>query len=72
VAHTGWHWMIDRADRLRQFHFQWPVFTAALLAKAMHWLMLMVILAGLVWLIGLAGRRRDHVGPKRVSPGGTD
>jgi hypothetical protein len=22
VAHTAWHWMLDRADRLRQFHFQ--------------------------------------------------
>jgi hypothetical protein len=65
VAHTGWHWMIDRADRLRQFHFEWPVLTAALLAKVMHWLMLMVILAGLIWLIGLLGRRR-------VNPRGTD
>jgi hypothetical protein len=57
VAHTGWHWMIDRAERLRQFHFQWPVFTAALLARALQWLMLLVILAGLVWLLGLASRR---------------
>ena len=23
VAHTGWHWMIERAERLRQFHFAW-------------------------------------------------
>ena len=30
VAHTGWHWMIDRADRLRQFRFEWPALTAAL------------------------------------------
>ncbi len=65
VAHTGWHWMVDRADRLRQFHFQWPVFTAALLAKAMHWLMLFVILAGLIWLIGLASRRTGTRQPKR-------
>ncbi len=65
VAHTGWHWMTDRADRLRQFQFQWPVITAALLAKAVHWLMLIVILAGLVWLIGLAGRRMAGRQPKR-------
>ncbi len=58
VAHTGWHWMTDRADRLRQFHFQWPVFTAALLARAIQWLMLLVILAGLIWLVGLAANRR--------------
>lgn len=61
VAHTGWHWMTDRADRLRQFHFEWPVFTYALLARAMQWLMLLVILAGLVWLVGLAANRRALV-----------
>src|SRR5437762_630655 len=24
VAHTGWHWMLDRGSRLRQFSFEWP------------------------------------------------
>lgn len=24
VAHTGWHWMIERADHLRQFRINWP------------------------------------------------
>ena len=24
VAHTGWHWMTERADRLRQFTLRWP------------------------------------------------
>ena len=51
VAHTGWHWMIERWDRLRQFRFQWPVLNAALLASAMRWLMLAVIAAGLAWLV---------------------
>jgi HupE / UreJ protein len=51
VAHTGWHWMIDRGDRLRQFRFAWPVLTAALLASAMRWLMVMLILGGLVWCV---------------------
>ncbi|PYU27737.1 MAG: hypothetical protein DMG32_05400 [Acidobacteria bacterium] len=51
VAHTGWHWMIDRGERLRQFPFAWPLVTAALLASAMRWLMVMLILAGLVWCV---------------------
>jgi HupE / UreJ protein len=51
VAHTGWHWMLDRADQLRQFRFVWPALTAAALASAMHWLMVMLILAAFVWLI---------------------
>jgi hypothetical protein len=51
VAHTGWHWMTERADNLRKFRFEWPPLNAALLAGAMHWLMLIVILAGLIWLV---------------------
>jgi len=51
VAHTGWHWMIDRGERLRQFPFAWPLLTAAMLASAMRWLMVMLILAGLVWCV---------------------
>ena len=50
VAHTGWHWMIERGDRLRQFQFQSPSINAAVLAGAMRWLMLALILAALVWL----------------------
>jgi len=49
VAHTGWHWMLDRGNRLLQFQFAWPVLTAALLASAMHWLMAILILGGAAW-----------------------
>jgi HupE / UreJ protein len=62
VAHTGWHWMTERAGQLRQF--RWPEFDAALLAAAMRWLMLMLILAGLVWLANLALRRRAEPQPE--------
>ena len=51
VAHTGWHWMIDRGSRLSQFHFAWPTLGAAQLASAMRWLMLLVILGGLVYVL---------------------
>ena len=51
VAHTGWHWMLDRGAILRKYRFQWPVLDAALLASALRWLLLMVILVGLVWLL---------------------
>ncbi len=51
VAHTGWHWMIDRGSQLSQFRFQWPVITAALLVTLMHWLMAIVFLAGLLWVV---------------------
>jgi hypothetical protein len=62
VAHTGWHWMIERWDRLRQFRFSWPVLTAAGLASVTRGLLLAVIAAGLAWLLfavlGPAATRR--------------
>ena len=62
VAHTGWHWMVERVDRLRQFPL--PVFNAALLASAMRWLMVILIFAGLIWLVSAFLRRQ---GMKRIS-----
>src|SRR5262249_16130611 len=56
VAHTGWHWMIERWGQLKQF--RWPAFDAALLATAIRLLMLILILAGLGWLASWALRRR--------------
>ena len=50
VAHTAWHWMTERFDRLRQFRFAWPEINAAFLAGALRWLMLLVIVAALWWL----------------------
>ena len=50
VAHTAWHWMTERFDRLRQFRFEWPEINAAFLSGALRWLMLLVIIAALWWL----------------------
>ena len=49
VAHTAWHWMIERGERLSRF--PWPALDAALLASVMRWLMALLILGGLVWLV---------------------
>jgi hypothetical protein len=51
VAHTAWHWMIDRYQVFHQYRIQWPALEAAPLAKALRLLMLIVIAAGLVWLV---------------------
>jgi hypothetical protein len=58
VAHTAWHWMTDRAERLAQFRFEWPAFTAAQLASLLGWLTVLVLLAGLGWLGSQILRRR--------------
>jgi len=65
VAHTGWHWMTDRIDRLRQFHFQWPEFDAALLAAAMRWTMWILVLAAVVALVA---RTRWFTTARRIRP----
>jgi HupE / UreJ protein len=56
VAHTAWHWMIERGERLAQFTFAWPELTPAFLASAMRWLMLALIVSAVVWALRLVLR----------------
>jgi hypothetical protein len=49
VAHTGWHWMTERGERLLQYQFQWPEWNAANLAIGMRWLALVVAGVGALW-----------------------
>ncbi len=51
VAHTAWHWMLERWVVLRQFNFQRPVFDAAFAAGAMRGIILLLVLAGALWLL---------------------
>jgi hypothetical protein len=48
VAHTAWHWMIERGAELAKFPL--PTLDAAFLASAMRGLLAALILAGAVWL----------------------
>jgi len=60
VAHTAWHWMIERGEQLKQFRFQWPALTPAFLVTVMHWLMAIVALAGVLWLMSVL---MEHFAP---------
>jgi hypothetical protein len=51
VAHTAWHWMLDRFTTLREYRFQWPAFDLALLQGAMRAMMLLLVLTGALWLM---------------------
>ena len=51
VAHTGWHWMVDRGSVLRQFPLAWPAYDPAGLAVLLRLTMLIVIAGGLMWLV---------------------
>ncbi len=48
VAHTGWHWMLERGDQLAKFPL--PTLDAAFIASAMRGLMAVLILVAAVWL----------------------
>jgi HupE / UreJ protein len=55
VAHTGWHWMIERGDEVLQFPF--PTLDAAFLASVMRGLMAALVLAaGVLAANGLVRR----------------
>ncbi len=50
VAHSGWHWMTERGAQLSQYTFTWPDPDAALLASAMRWAIVGLVVAGAVRL----------------------
>jgi hypothetical protein len=55
VAHTGWHWMLDRGAVLAKFPL--PTLDAAFLASLMRGLMAVLILTALVWMVSGLVRR---------------
>jgi hypothetical protein len=63
VAHTAWHWTAERAERLRQF--PWPALDTAVLATVMRWTMMLVAVAGIVWLVFVVLRPRYN--PRLIS-----
>jgi len=54
VAHTGWHWMTDRGEKL--LRFPWPEMNLVVLASALRWLTAIVAIAGVWWLVSTLSR----------------
>ncbi len=67
VAHTGWHWMIDRGTQLKQYPIAWPDWNTAMLASLMRWAMAAVILGGVLWAVSLGMRRWTDAAPREGS-----
>jgi HupE / UreJ protein len=69
VAHTGWHWLLERGSQLILYRFEWPVFDAAFFALFLQWMMIAVALAGLAWLVfGVFGLRTDPASSDAMPP----
>jgi len=65
IAHTAWHWMTERFDQLRKFQFSWPVINAVFMLWVVRWLIVIMVLAGLLWIVTtLITKTQRHKGTK--------
>ena len=53
LAHTGWHWMLDRGGALLQYDISMPLVTTSLWLTAGRWMMLLMLVLVTLW--GLKG-----------------
>jgi len=51
VAHTAWHWLLERGEAFLQYEVIWPAMDLVFFAGLLRWLMLLVIVAGVLWLM---------------------
>jgi len=49
VAHTAWHWMIQRGATLREYQFTWPAWDMALAASAMRAAIILIVIGAAAW-----------------------
>jgi len=49
LAHSAWHWMLDRGNTLGEYQFQLPVFDGLFFAGLMRWGMMLIIIALILW-----------------------
>lgn len=57
VAHTAWHWMLDRGATLKEYDFNWPVPDMAFAASAMRAAIVLLIIGGAAWGLSEAFKR---------------
>jgi hypothetical protein len=58
VAHTAWHWMVERWGALQQYTVESP--SAGTVASLLRWLMVVVAVAGAAWAISVVRKRRSE------------
>ncbi len=57
LAHSAWHWMLQRGITLRQFQLQMPIMDSLFFAGLMRWAMMFIIIAAVLWLMYEVFRR---------------
>ena len=51
LAHSAWHWMLDRGAQLAQFRYQTPVFDNIFFVALMRWGMMLIIVFSALWVM---------------------
>ena len=71
VAHTAWHWMLERGASLKEYQFDWPTFDVAFAASAMRAALVLAIIAAAAWglseLFKRMGAQTPHPKPQSGS-----
>jgi hypothetical protein len=68
VAHTAWHWMLERGADLRQYRFTWPALSLDLLADLLRGLVVILVLVAVVWGLSVVFGRLVRVGGDSQAP----
>jgi hypothetical protein len=57
IAHSAWHWMVERGDTFNQYPLQMPIFDDVFFAALMRWGMMFIIIGAALWLMYEGFRR---------------
>ena len=57
IAHSAWHWMMERGDTFNQYPLQAPILDGVFFASAMRWGMMFIIIGAALWLMYETFRR---------------
>jgi hypothetical protein len=49
VAHSAWHWMLDRGNTLAQYQMQMPIFDSIFFSGLMRWGMMLIVIGLALW-----------------------
>jgi len=63
IAHSAWHWMMERGALLSQYQIQMPLMDAQFFAGLMRWGMLAIVAAAAIWGMYELFRRFGAIGP---------
>nr|MCS5689987.1 HupE/UreJ family protein [Acidimicrobiales bacterium] len=67
LAHSGWHWMSDRARELAVYRFEWPSMNYVFFASLIRWVMLLIVIGAILGALVQAYDRFLKAGKRELS-----